>query len=84
MSHCNIVPSGARVLRDRDNHIRVTATTVYRREQGPRRFSGKLDMKTAGSVQEVVRSGRGRNMWWNHPDYSNLSAQVLPYRHRHT
>jgi hypothetical protein len=38
-----IVPSGARVLRDRDNHVCVTAATVYRRERGPRRFGRKLD-----------------------------------------
>jgi hypothetical protein len=31
VSHCNIVPSGARVLRDRDNQVCVMATTVYRR-----------------------------------------------------
>jgi hypothetical protein len=29
-----IVPSGARVLRDSDNRVCVTAATVYRREQG--------------------------------------------------
>jgi hypothetical protein len=34
---------GARVLRDRDNRVCVTAATVYRRERGPRRFGRKLD-----------------------------------------
>jgi hypothetical protein len=38
-----IVPSGARVLRDRGNRICVTAATVYRRERGLRRFDRKLD-----------------------------------------
>jgi hypothetical protein len=38
-----IVPSGARVLRDRDDRVCVTAATVYRKERGPRRFYRKLD-----------------------------------------
>jgi hypothetical protein len=37
-----IVPSGARVLRDRDNHVCVTAAIVYRRERGLWRFGRKL------------------------------------------
>jgi hypothetical protein len=37
-----IVPSGARVLRDRDNRVSVMAATVYRRERGTRRFDRKL------------------------------------------
>ena len=28
------------------------AATVYQREQGPRRFSRKLDIKIAGSIRE--------------------------------
>jgi hypothetical protein len=43
-----IVPSGARVLRDHDNRVCVTAATVYRREQGPRRFDRKLDSGDGG------------------------------------
>jgi hypothetical protein len=38
-----IVPSGARVLRDRDNRACVTAATVYQRERGRRYFGRKLD-----------------------------------------
>jgi hypothetical protein len=38
-----IVPSGARVLRDRDNRICVTAATMYQRERGPWCFGRKLD-----------------------------------------
>jgi hypothetical protein len=38
-----IVPSGARVLRDRDNRVCVTTVTVYERERVPRRFDRKLD-----------------------------------------
>jgi hypothetical protein len=33
-----IVPSGARVLRDRDNRVCVTTATVYWRERGPQHF----------------------------------------------
>ena len=47
-----IVLSGARVLRDRDNRVCVTAATVYRRERSPRRFGRKLDVVTVGSVLE--------------------------------
>jgi hypothetical protein len=46
-----IVPSGARVLRDRDNLVCVTAATVYRRERGPRRFGRKLVEKAHGSLR---------------------------------
>ena len=62
-----IIPSGARVLRDRDNRVCVTAATVYRREQGPRRFGRKLDSgdggerpRGAGSVHHLrVEKARG-------------------------
>jgi hypothetical protein len=47
-----IVSSGARVLRDCDNRVCVTAATVYRRERGLRRYIRKLDMETTGSVEE--------------------------------
>jgi hypothetical protein len=43
-----IVPSGARVLRDRDNRVCVTAATVYRRKRGPQRFGRKLDSGDGG------------------------------------
>jgi hypothetical protein len=43
VSRCNIVLSGARVLRDCDNQVCVTAATMYRRKQGPRCFGQKLD-----------------------------------------
>jgi hypothetical protein len=47
-----IVPSGTRVLQDRDNQVCVMAATVYRRERGPRRFGRKHDSGDAGSVRE--------------------------------
>jgi hypothetical protein len=59
-----IVPSGARVLRDRDNRICVMAATMYRRERGPRRFGRKLDSgdggersRGAGSGAQLAREG---------------------------
>jgi hypothetical protein len=52
-----IVPSGARVLRDRDNRVYVTAATVYRRERGPRRFDWKLDSGDDGEHPRGAGSG---------------------------
>jgi hypothetical protein len=52
-----IVSSGARVLRDRDNRVRVTAATVYRRERGPRRFGRKLDSGDGGERPRGAESG---------------------------
>jgi hypothetical protein len=62
-----IVPSGARVLRDRDNRVCVTAATVYRRERGPRRFGRKLDSGDGGERPRGAGSGaplvRGEGLW---------------------
>jgi hypothetical protein len=52
-----IVPSGARVLRDRDNRFSVTAATMYQKEQGPRRFGWKLDSGDGGERSKGVGSG---------------------------
>jgi hypothetical protein len=52
-----IVPSGARVLRDRDNRVCVTVATVYRRERGPRRFGRKLDSGDGGERPRGAKSG---------------------------
>jgi hypothetical protein len=48
VSGCNIVPSAARVLRDRVNCVCDTAATVYRRERVPQRFGVKLDSEDGG------------------------------------
>ena len=42
------------VLRDHTNRVCGVAATMYRREQGPRRFARKLDSEDGGE-----RSGRG-------------------------
>jgi hypothetical protein len=52
-----IVPSGARVLRDRDNRVYVTAATVYRKERCPWRFGRKLDSGDGGERPRGVGSG---------------------------
>jgi hypothetical protein len=52
-----IVPSGASVLRDRDNRVCVTVATVYRRERGPRRLGRKLD--SGDDVERPRGAGSG-------------------------
>jgi hypothetical protein len=52
-----IVPSGVRVLRDRDNRVCVTAATVYRRERDPWRFGRKLDSGDGGEHPRGAGSG---------------------------
>jgi hypothetical protein len=52
-----IVPSGVRVLRDRDNRVCVTAATVYRRERGPQRFGWKLDSGDGGERPRGAGNG---------------------------
>jgi hypothetical protein len=51
-----IVPIGARVLRDRDNRVCVTAATVYRRKLGPQRFGWKLDSGDGGERPRGAKS----------------------------
>jgi hypothetical protein len=52
-----IVPSGARVLRDRDNRVCVMTVTVYRRERGLWRFGRKLDSGDGGERPRGAKSG---------------------------
>jgi hypothetical protein len=52
-----IVPSGARVLRDHDNRVCVTAATMYRRERGPQYFGQKLDSGDDGERPRGTGSG---------------------------
>ena len=62
-----IVPSGARVTRDRDNRVCVTTGTVYQRERGPRHFGRKLDNGDGGEHPRGAKSGaplaRGEGPW---------------------
>jgi hypothetical protein len=67
-----IVPSGARVLRDRDNRVCVTTATVYRRERDLRRFGRKLVSGDGGSVREEpeaehhLRVEKARGSLWSY------------------
>ena len=45
--HC-CTSEGLVVLRDHTNRVCSVAATVYRREQGPRRFGQKLDSEDSG------------------------------------
>jgi hypothetical protein len=47
-----IVPSGARVLRDRDNRVCVTAATMYGGNEARGVLAGSSIVETAGSVRE--------------------------------
>ena len=80
-----IVPSGARVLRDRDNRVCVTAATVYRRERGPRRFGRKLDsgdggerLRGAGSGAPLAR-GEGPRLSTESLDRGARPSRGLPF-----
>jgi hypothetical protein len=68
-----IVPSGARVLRDRDNRVCVTVAIVYRRERGPRRFDRKLD---SGDGEERPR-GAGSGALLARGEGPRLSMELL-------
>jgi hypothetical protein len=57
VSHCNIVPSGGKVLRDHDNLVYVTAATVYLRERSPQCFNRKLDSGDGRERPKGAESG---------------------------
>jgi hypothetical protein len=80
-----IVPSGARVLRDRDNRDCVTAATVYRRERGPQRFGQTLvsgdggeHPRGAGSGAPLAR-GEGPQLSTELLDRGALPSRGLPF-----
>jgi hypothetical protein len=80
-----IVPSGARVLRDRDNRVCVTTANVYRREQGLRRFGRKLDSgdngerpRGAGSRAPLAR-GEGPRLSTELLDRGAWPLRGLPF-----
>jgi hypothetical protein len=72
-----IVPSGARVLRDRENRVCVTAATVYRRERGPRRFGRKLDSRDGGSVREELEAKHHLRVEKAHGSLRSYSTEVI-------
>jgi hypothetical protein len=72
-----IVPSGARVLRDRDYRVCVMAATVYRRERGPRRFGWKLDTGDGGERPRGAGSGAPLRVEKAHGSLRSYSTEVL-------
>jgi hypothetical protein len=77
MSRCNIVPSGAKVLRGHVNRVYDTAATVYRRERGPRRFGHKLDSGDGGSIWEEPEAEHHLRMEKAHNSLRSYSTVVL-------
>ena len=61
---------GLEVLRDHTNRVCGVAATVYRREQGPRRFGRKLDSEDGGEhPREACRKARQRpTCVWGRPE----------------
>jgi hypothetical protein len=80
-----IVPSGARVLRDHDNRVCVTAATVYRRQRGPWCFGRKLVSGDGGERPRGARSGaplvREEGLWLSTEllDRGAWPSRGLPY-----
>jgi hypothetical protein len=68
-----IVPSGARLLQERDNRVCVTDATVYRRERGPQHFYRKLDNKDG----EEHPRGAERGAPLAHGEGPRLSTELL-------
>jgi hypothetical protein len=71
---------GARVLRDRDNRVCVTAATVYRREQGPRCFVQKLDSGDSGEHPEEPEAEHHLRMEKARGSLRSYSTEVLGLR----
>ena len=77
---------GLVVLRDHTNHVCGVAATVYRREQGPRRFGRKLDSEdgrersgkgfaTSGLTGDPLACGEGPELSTELPDGSLALAR---------
>ena len=80
-----IIPSGARVLRDRDNRVCVTAATVYLRERGPRCLGQKLDSGNDGEHPRLAESeaplarGEGPRLSTELLDHGAWPSRELPF-----
>ena len=82
--HC-CTSEGLVVLRDHTNRICGVATTVYQREQGPRRFSQKLDSEDGGErfrrglpegrPETHLHVGKARGYPWSYPTGSLALAR---------
>ena len=69
-AHRCYTSEGLEVLRDRTNRVCGAAATVYRREQGPRRFGRKLDSEDGGEHPgEACRKAHRRpTCAWGRPE----------------
>ena len=78
MHHC-CTSKGLVVLRDHTNRVCGVAASVYRREQGPRRFGWKLDSEdggersrrgfaTSGLTRDPIARGEGPELSMKLPD----------------
>jgi hypothetical protein len=72
-----IVPSGARVLRDRDNRVCVTAATVYRGNEAHGISAGSSIVETAGSVREKPEAEHQLCVEKAHGSLRSYSTEVL-------
>ena len=75
-----IVPSGARVLRDCDNRVCVTTTTVYRRERGRGVSAESSIVETAGSVREEPEAEHHLRVEKTRDSLRSYSTEVLGSR----
>ena len=68
--HYCCISEGLIVLRDHTNRVCGVAATVYRREQGPRRFGRKLDSEDGGEHPgETCRKAHWRpTCAWGRPE----------------
>jgi hypothetical protein len=72
-----IIPSGARVLRYRDNQVCVTIATVYQRERGPRCFVRNLDSGDGGSIREEPEAEQHLCVAKGHGSLESYSIEVF-------
>jgi hypothetical protein len=75
-----IVPSGARVLRDRDNRVCVTAATVYGGNEARGVLAGSSIVETAGSVREEPEAEHHLRVEKAHGSLRSYSTEVLSPR----
>ena len=74
-----IVPSGARVLRDRDNRVCVTAATVYGGNEARGVSAGSSIVETAGSIREELEAERHLHVEKAHDSlWSYLTVVLSP------
>jgi hypothetical protein len=80
-----IVPSGAKVLRDRDNRVCVTAATVYGGNEARGVSAGSSIVETTGSVREEpeaehhLRVEKARGSLQSYPTEGAWPSRGLPF-----